>query len=242
MKTLIKTLTCAVLVSSVITFNTFAQNVPQDQQPAQQQAPPMLNTMPNTMQASPNQEESTIETLFGEKVSYSIVPMLKATNMNNTWGTLLGIHAGAVLNKNILIGVATYATFGHESVNMGYTGLVVEYRTAPHRLLHFGGSMLIGYGAASTMRPNSFRPFGLVENAVRLFSANFFVLEPSAFGEVNLSPSVAFSLGASYRYIAGYSETLGAALTNANLSGISVNTGVRFRINDNSAPVVNPVQ
>jgi hypothetical protein len=235
MKTLLKTLASVALVSSVITFNAFAQ----DQQPQPVQ---MQNTMQNTMQTAPNQEESTVETLFGEKVSYSIVPMLKATNMNNTWGTLLGVHAGAVLNKNILVGLGTYATFGHESVNMGYTGLIVEYRYQPHRLLHFGGSMLIGYGGATTMRPTSFRPFGLFENAVRLFSANFFVLEPSAFGEVNLSPSVALSVGASYRYIAGYRESLGATLTNANLSGISVNTGVRFRINDNSAPAANPVQ
>jgi len=231
MKTLLKTLASVTLVSSVITFNAFAQD-------QQQQSPQMQNTM----QTAPLQEESTVETLFGEKVSYSIVPMLKATNMNNTWGSLLGVHAGAVLNKNILVGLGTYATFGHESVNMGYTGLIVEYRYQPHRLFHFGGSMLVGYGAANTMRPTSFRPFGLFENAVRLFSANFFVLEPSAFGEVNLSPSVALSLGASYRYIAGYRESLGAALTNANLSGISINTGVRFRINDNSAPAVTPAQ
>jgi hypothetical protein len=231
MKTLLKTLALVALVSSVITFNAFAQ----DQQPQSPQ-------MQNTMQTAPNQEESTVETLFGEKVSYSIVPMLKATPMNNTWGTLLGVHAGAVLNKNILVGLGTYATFGHESVNMGYTGLIVEYRYAPHRLLHFGGSMLVGYGGATTMSATSFRPFGLVENVGRLFSANFIVLEPSAFGEVNLSQSLALSVGASYRYIAGYRESLGATLTNANLSGISANVGVRFRINDNSAPAVTPAQ
>jgi hypothetical protein len=230
MKTSIKTLVSALVVSTFCAVNTptnaFAQDQQQSQMPSQTQ---------QQSAQQPMQEDSSVETLLGEKVTYSVVPALKATPMNNTWGTLLGAYGGAILNKNILVGIGTYATFGHESVNMGYTGLMVEYLYQPHRLLHFGGSLLVGMGTASTMRPSSFRPWGLAENIVRLFSpSQFIVLEPSAFGEVNLSQSLSLSLGASYRYITGYRESLSSVLTNTNLSGISANVGVRFRINDGS--------
>jgi hypothetical protein len=67
--------------------------------------------------------------------------------------------------------LGTYATFGHESVNMGYTGLIVEYRYQPHRLLHFGGSMLVGYGGATTMRSTSSRPSAITNSTKALRSA-----------------------------------------------------------------------
>lgn len=217
MKTSLKTLAIAAC-SMMISMNAmFAQD-----------------TTPQTQQMQqPVQAENTVETLLGDQVSYSLVPTLKTTTMNNSVGTLLGIHGGAILNKNILVGIGTYATFGHESVNMGYTGLIVEYRYQPNRLLHFGGSMLVGMGTASSSRPTSFRFWGLAENVGRLFSTpQFIVLEPSAFGEVNLSSSLALSLGAGYRYVTGYKESLSSVLTNTGLSGVSGNIGVRFRIND----------
>ncbi len=228
MKTSIKTLALAAFSVSIFSLPIFAQ----DQQQTQAQSP----TQAPQMTENTTTEASSIETLLGDKVTYSIVPSMKVTPANNSWGTLLGVYGGAVINKNILVGIGTYATFGHESVNMGYTGLIVEYRYQPHRIVHFGGSFLVGMGTASSMRPTSFRPFGLAENIVRLFSpSQFIVLEPSAFGEVNLSQSLALSVGASYRYIGGYKESLSSVLTNANLSGVSINAGLRFRINDGAA-------
>ena len=225
MKTLLNTLALAVLCIAIVSQTAFAQ----DSQPAQTQV------------SQPMEEQSSVETLLGDKVTYSLVPMLKTTPMNDALGTLLGIHGGAVLNKNILVGRGTYATFGHESVNLGYTGLFVEYRYQPHRLVHFGGSMLVGMGTARTMSPSSFRFWGVFENIGRLFAPQqFIVLEPSAFGELNLSQSLSLSLGVSYRYITGYRESVGSVLTNANLSGVSGNLGVRFRINDAVPQAQNP--
>lgn len=225
MKTLLNTLALAVLCIAIVSQTAFAQ----DSQPAQTQV------------SQPMEEQSSVETLLGDKVTYSLVPMLKTTPMNDALGTLLGIHGGAVLNKNILVGLGTYATFGHESVNLGYTGLFVEYRYQPHRLVHFGGSMLVGMGTARTMSPSSFRFWGVFENIGRLFAPQqFIVLEPSAFGELNLSQSLSLSLGVSYRYITGYRESVGSVLTNANLSGVSGNLGVRFRINDAVPQAQNP--
>lgn len=193
----------------------------------------------STMQQPPQQQptwsgsDGTIETLFGEKAPFVFVPTLKATSLGNGWGTMLGVYGGAQISKNILIGLGTYSTFSHPSVNMGYTGLMVEYRYTPYRLLHIGGSLLAGYGAASRSFNAGIRPFGIIENVGRLFTPQFFVLEPSVFGEVNLNTNLSASLGASYRWAGGLSETLSSTqtgLTNAALSGVAINLGMRFRI------------
>lgn len=177
--------------------------------------------------------ESGIETLFGEKAPFVFVPTFKATPAGQAWGTMLGVYGGAQVSKSLLVGFGTYWSFSHRNMNMGYSGLMVEYRYMPHRLIHVGGSLLVGYGAAEATSYLSIRPFGLFENVGRLFTPQFFVVEPSAFGEINLNPNLAASIGAGYRLVTGLPESLSTSPftpTNQNLSGLSVNVGMRFRI------------
>jgi hypothetical protein len=220
MKTFLQTLASVLCATVVLASVALAQDTTQ-------------STPQTTTPAQWNTNESGMETLFGEKMPFVFVPTLKTTSMGEAWGTMLGVYGGALVNKNILIGLGTYSSFTHPTFNMGYTGLIVEYRYQPHRLIHAGGSLLVGYGAASRSSNGGIRPFGLVENIGRLFNPQFFVLEPSAFGEVNLSPTLAASLGASYRWVSGASETLSSTSTSPtsqNLSGVAVNVGVRIRI------------
>lgn len=218
------------LLSVMVISHAFAQD-PTQPTTTQPQAT-QTQAMPQTF------GDSGMETLFGEKAPFVFVPTLKATSLGDRWGTMLGVHGGALINKSILVGLGTYWSFSNTSINMGYTGLMVEYRYMPHRLLHVGGSLLAGYGGASSVSQNrggviNINPFGIVENVGRLFSPQFFVLEPSAFGEVNLNSNLSASLGASYRFVTGLPETIGvnaSSLTNQNLSGVAVNVGMRFRI------------
>lgn len=217
------------LLSVMFLSPAFAQDPAQ--QPAQSQ-PTQTQSTPQTF------ADGGMETLFGEKAPFVFVPTLKATSLGDRWGTMLGVHGGALINKSILVGLGTYWSFSNTSINMGYTGLMVEYRYMPHRLIHVGGSLLAGYGGASSAAQNrggviNINPFGVIENIGRLFSPQFFVLEPSAFGEVNLNSNLSASLGASYRFVTGLPETLSSSatgLTNQGLSGVAVNVGMRFRI------------
>ncbi len=220
---------------SVLMFGTvlFAQ----EQQPSQQQQTTQQSTQSapqETMPPQPYQQqgnESGIETLFGEKAPFVLVPTFKATPAGSSWGTMLGVYGGAQVNKSLLVGFGTYWSFSHRDMNMGYSGLMAEYRYMPHRLIHVGGSLLVGYGAVSS-GSLEIRPFGVFENVVRLFTPEFLVVEPSAFGEINLNPNLAASVGAGYRLITGLPETLSSSPrtpTNQNLSGLSINVGMRFR-------------
>lgn len=217
------------LFGIVVVSQAFAQDPSMQQQPTQTQ-PVQTQTTPQTF------GDGGMETLFGEKAPFVFVPTLKATSIGDRWGTMLGVHGGALINKSILVGLGTYWSLSNTAINMGYSGLMVEYRYMPHRLLHVGGSLLVGYGGANATFRNSginFNPLGIIENVGRLFSPQFFVLEPSAFGEVNLNNNLSASLGASYRFVTGMQETLSSSttgLTNQGLSGIAVNVGMRIRI------------
>ena len=60
---------------------------------------------------------------------------------------MLGVHGGALINKSILVGLGTYWSLSNTAINMGYSRLDGRvYRYMPHRLLHVGGSLLVGYG------------------------------------------------------------------------------------------------
>ncbi len=212
------------LLGIIVISQAFAQDPSTQQQPAQTQ----------TLQQGFG--DGGMETLFGEKAPFVFVPTLKATSIGDRWGTMLGVYGGALINKSILVGLGTYWSLSNTAINMGYSGLMVEYRYMPHRLLHVGGSLLVGYGGANATYRNTginFNPLGIVENVGRLFSPQFFVLEPSAFGEVNLNSNLSASLGASYRFVTGMQETLSSSttgLTNQGLSGIAANVGIRIRI------------
>ena len=225
---ILSVLLSVMLLSVMFLSPAFAQDPAQ--QPAQSQ-PTQTQSTPQTF------ADGGMETLFGEKAPFVFVPTLKATSLGDRWGTMLGVHGGALINKSILVGLGTYWSYSNTSINMGYTGLMVEYRYMPHRLVHVGGSLLAGYGGASRVVNSNglinINPLGVIENIGRLFSPQFFVLEPSAFGEVNLNSNLSASLGASYRFVTGLPETLSSSatgLTNQGLSGVAINVGMRFRI------------
>lgn len=207
---------------------TFAQDTPPLLSQPQSLSGQSLPGQSLSGQAAPAQTADNGEYLFGPtmKTSFALVPTLKISPVREALGTMIGGYGGVVLGDQFLIGLGTYAMFNHPSVNMGYSGLIVEYRHTPNKLIHVGGSVLAGYGGASNSS-SGFRVFGLFENIGRLFSANFAVIEPSAFAEINLSRNLSASLGVSYRLITGYN---GRALdfSNENLSGVSVNIGLRF--------------
>jgi hypothetical protein len=206
-------------------------------------APVLAQEMQTPDNSPPAESElSSVESLFGEKMPFMIVPTIRATPTGAHWGAMWGAKGGALVNKNFMVGLGTFASLSHPELNVGYTGLLVEYRYMPHRLVHFGGSLLVGYGSVTRV-PVSIgflSPIQIVwENTGRLFNPQFFVAEPSVFGEINLSSTIALSLGASYRWVSGLEEDLSSGLnspTNQTLSSPSIDIGLRFRIDGAEQP------
>jgi len=170
-------------------------------------------------------------------------------------GTIIGGYGGWFFNKSLMIGGGGFGLTsnnqrllnsatggrGSQSIDFGYGGGIIEYIAFSDKLLHYGANVLIAGGGVelsqqSLSAPNL--PIGVTSGLPIASSArsSVFVLEPSIFAEMNLSPSVRANLGISYRFVSGldssrFNERVRAAfegLSSADFSGLSVTLQVKF--------------
>jgi len=102
---------------------------------------------------------------------------------------------------------------------MGYGGLIIGYIFNSHRMFHYNMEMLIG-GGALAKKHNKEHDSHDHDN-----DDAFAVIEPAANVSFAITKFSDISVGMSYRYI---QETNQANLTDADLSGWSVNTSIVF--------------
>ncbi len=183
-------------------------------------------------QQPPPQNQGNDESLLGRdgRLDIAVTPMLKFTPVEGSLGALFGLQAAARVTSELRVGLGTYATLDHPDVTIGYTGIVADYTVKQSALFHWGGSLLVGAGAAH-VGGSSFNVAGILNNIGNLINADHLVIEPSLYGEVNFSPKMSLSLGASYRYVALYSALQAeyTGFSNQGLSGYSINIGLKFR-------------
>ncbi len=120
---------------------------------------------------------------------------------------------GVALDRKFYLGAGYYTLLGSVKVDDGatriggsdlwYTGGVIGYAFADEKLLHGALEVLIGGGRVET------KTGGVTD------SASLFVTEPQASLLLNISPTVAFGVGAGYRFVSGDV----AGLSGSDLSG-----------------------
>ncbi len=174
-------------------------------------------------------------------------------------GTSIGGYGGWFFNKSLMIGGGGFSLTSNnqrllhtatgsrvlQNIDFGYGGGMIEYIAFSDKLLHYGANVLIAGGSVELRQQSIDPPPNLPIGATFVTSglpmassarSSIFVLEPSIFAEINLSPSVRANLGISYRFVGGFdssrlNERIRAAfegLSAADFSGLSVILQVKF--------------
>jgi hypothetical protein len=156
-------------------------------------------------------------------------PVVKLTSINGENALMVGGRGGWLINHSFVIGGAGYGLVTdvnakvvdsvHQYLDMGYGGLDLEYIASSNELLHLSIGLLIGGGGVGYRNENSdsFNTHHQMKG--------FFVLEPSAHVNLNVTHFFRIAAGVSYRYVNGLNSTLS---TNADLSGPSAMLTFKF--------------
>ena len=132
-------------------------------------------------------------------------PSVRVTDVNGNSATLAGIGIGAILNDQLSLGVEGNGLINDIKVDSAgdvivrsfdwwYAGATVGYTFFASDLVHLNISSLFGGGELHT-HPDP---------ALREESVAFAVIEPRAMAFINVTDTVEFGVGMSYRYINGF--------------------------------------
>jgi hypothetical protein len=168
-------------------------------------------------QSAPKTE--TLAGMFLPEITYTgfyAAPILRFIPTNDRLGTMIGGYGGWHFNHALMLGgglsgmtetsIVPTNAYNGTLPQSGYLfvkdymqwGGIIEYTAQAHQLLHWGGSLFVGSASASIFesRPVLSSPTGYGVSSSR---AIFGILEPTAFVEFNILPSVRASFGASVR-------------------------------------------
>ena len=149
-------------------------------------------------------------------------PVVKLTTINGENAVLVGGRGGWIINHSFVLGAGGYGLVTdvnakitdslHQYVEMGYGGIELEYIAASDDLVHLSVGVLIGGGG-----------IGYKSGENDMFNtpykrSAFFVLEPSANMNLNVTHFFRIAAGASYRYVSGLKSGISS---NTDLSGLS---------------------
>jgi len=155
-------------------------------------------------------------------------------NVVDQQALIMGAYGGVLLNKNVMLGVAGYGIltesefegFNPETnetrdLNLygGYAGMLLGFKVASKEIIHLSVPMVIGAGHLDVSDDHYF-DLANGDNDYTLESSPFFVFEPSALIELNISHHFRLGFGAGYRLVRG------SALENLSDEDLSGYSGV----------------
>lgn len=188
---------------------------------------------------------SEVQTLFGNgaKVTGWFIDFNNSiSELNGHNAYLPGFAGGIIMNRNFKIGLIgkslsyydTYLQYDNifeEPVYLvgGHGGLFLEASPIDNKVVHISIPLVIGAGGAEYLSKGAYPEFvddGELETCQQhLSSSPYWVVEPGANVEVNVSGFMRLYAGYSYRWTMG----LNIANTTANaLNGSNFNFGIRF--------------
>ena len=177
------------------------------------------------------------QTLFGNDVSFGGFggPVIKFSDVAGDLGVWVGGRGGGIINLDQnhafslggggfalvtehRVPVPEYGDPGTDFFGMNfYGGFIMEYTNRSYQLAHFTISSLIG-GGGLMIRDRDFEDVD--------HSANrYFVFEPGAHLEVNITHFLRVAAGLSYRMTSGISR---AGFTDNDFSGINGSITIKF--------------
>lgn len=162
---------------------------------------------------------------------------LKVTDIKNSRTLMMGGYGGVLVNHNYQLGIAAYGLLtapDFEGQLMdgspkdlelfgGYAGMVIGGMLFSKELVHVNFPILFGAGHIQVSDPNFFA--GNPDSDFTIEQSAFFVIEPTAQLEFNLTRSFRLAVGASYRWVEGLDL---ANVTDDELIGWSGVVSLRF--------------
>lgn len=164
------------------------------------------------------------ETLISGKTRIGgfLGPIVKFSEINEQFATLVGGRAGLIVNRALAIGIEGYGTVNDIEVetprnrllDFGYGGLSLEYVNRSRKIVHLSMHALIGGGGLH------YRP-GFYDDWIDAI----FVFEPGADLMLNVTRRFRLGLGGSYRFVSGVDLD---GLSNDDISGPSASLVFKF--------------
>jgi hypothetical protein len=224
-----KKMILAALSSVFVVAPAFAQSQPA----SSSSADPMIEpSSPSPfIAASPAADEPA--TLAGSRGfiqhnGWYVAPSFGATSLDGRYSSLVGLRGGWLINRQFGIGLAGNA-FGwnatahidspraNQRVDGGYGGLLLQYVFASDKLLHGTVDATIGGGALC---------FDSVSDRRSCNDAiGFYVVEPTASVELNVTSFMRIAVGGGYRFAAIDDRT---TAYRPSVSGFVARTSVEF--------------
>ncbi len=161
---------------------------------------------------------------------------LKFSSIKSNFAFLMGGYGGWYVNKHLLIGGGGFGLIGNNiavenndkvvpdnqvpenvflSYDLSYGGFMLEYTLNSDQLVHSSFNILVGGGTVE-QKP---------EKGSSLAKSSVFVLEPTAYAEVNVVRFIRMGVGLGWRMVTG-SHTRG--ITNGELSNLCGNFTIKL--------------
>ena len=160
------------------------------------------------------------QTLVGGKIESGGFggPVLKVGQVKGETALLVGGRGGWIINHTFVLGGGGYGLVNDIKMKdvggtsyylaYGYGGLELEYISDSDELIHYTIHALIG-GGSLNLRTKSF-------DMGNSDTDTFFILEPGANVDLNITSFFRLGIGVSYRYVSGVSFE---SLTNSDIAG-----------------------
>jgi hypothetical protein len=191
---------------------------------------------PATILATTGADDSP-QTLFGSDdflrhSGWYVAPSFGITGIDGHVGYMSGLRGSWVMNRTFGIGLAangfgwniigsdSFASPVDRRIAGGYGGLLLQYNIAPDRLVHGFVDTTVGGGAACYDARDANRWESCQTRTA------FFVLEPSANVEVNVTKFMRVAMGAGYRL--ALTDTMNKGLASSDLSGLLARANLEF--------------
>jgi hypothetical protein len=225
----VKKMTLAAFSLVFVAAPSFAQSVPASPSPAAPAFEPASTSPVAT--ASPAADEPV--TLAGSRGfikhnGWYIAPSFGATSLDGHYSSLVGLRGGWLINRQFGIGLAANG-FGYDltaridsprpnqRVDGGYGGLLLQYVLASDKLVHASFDATMGAGALCYDAGSDRRS---CNDAI-----GFYVFEPTANVELNVTSFMRVAVGGGYRFAAIDDDTTSYRPT---VSGFVARTSVEF--------------
>ncbi|MBV6648025.1 MAG: hypothetical protein KI790_21365 [Cyclobacteriaceae bacterium] len=163
---------------------------------------------------------------------------LKVSDFAGERTLVVGAYGGLLINRSYMFGLAGYGLAtsvefdgvipGSQEVKKlnlygGYAGVLIGGTIATRELIHLNIPILLGAGGMQVTDENFFQ--NDLDTDFTIEQSAFFVVEPAAELEFNITTGLRLAAGSSYRWIRGSDLN---NLSDEDLSGWSVMFSVRF--------------
>lgn len=138
---------------------------------------------------------------------------LKVTDIFKERALIVGAYGGVLINRNYMLGIAGYGiatnpefdgflpdgTEKKLNIHGGYGGLLVGATILAREVVHLSIPIVLGAGSVQITDEDFFQ--NSTDTDFTIESSTFFVVEPAAELEFNITKTLRLAAGASYRYI-----------------------------------------